>query len=131
VAKFETFEDMEVWKLASRLCVDVYQATRGEAFEEDWSLRNQIRKSAVSIPSNIAEGFERRSDKEFARFLVIAKGSAGELRTQLHLARSLGYLEQELFNQLLDKARHVSSQIANLVAHLRRSDAQESGAPDV
>jgi four helix bundle protein len=119
MATFKTFEEMDAWKLGSRLCVDVYAATCGARFERDWALRDQIRKSAISIPSNIAEGFERDSDADFARFLSIAKGSAGELRTQLYLARSLGYLEKPQFDELLDKAKHVSSEIANLAAYLR------------
>ena len=122
MAKFKAFEDIEAWKLASRLCMDVYRLTNTSGFGKDWALRDQMRKCAVSIPSNIAEGFERNSDREFAHFLTIAKGSAGELRTQLYLAKSLGYLDKKQFEELLDKAKHVSSQIANLIRHLRKGE---------
>ena len=115
---FKSFEEIDAWKLASRLCCDIYETTRNSGLEKDWALRDQMRRSAISIPSNIAEGFERGGDKEFARFLTIAKGSAGELRTQLHLARSLGYIKQEVFNELVEKAKHVSSQIAKLIQYL-------------
>ena len=76
----KSFEDLEVWKRSSRLAVEIYSALRDC---RDFSLKDQMTRAAVSIPSNIAEGAERYSDKEFARFLYIARGSSAELRTQL------------------------------------------------
>ena len=86
-------EDLDVWKRASRLCVEVYKIF---AACKDYGFRDQITRSALSVPSNVAEGAERGSDREFARFLRIAKGSAAELRTQLHIAYELDYLSRPI-----------------------------------
>jgi four helix bundle protein len=93
---FKRIEDIEVWKRGCRLAVEVYRITGAGKFEKDWGLRDQIRKAAVSVPSNVAEGFERQSLREFRRFLLIAKGSCGELRTQMYIAQSLGYVDKEV-----------------------------------
>jgi four helix bundle protein len=77
-----------------------------------------MRRAASSIPANIAEGFERDTPREFIRFLRIAKGSAGELRTYLYLARALNYVDESAFHKLLDEVRHISSMIANLASYL-------------
>jgi len=100
------------------LAVELYKLTNRDPFTKDFSLREQVRRSAVSIPSNIAEGFERDSVKEFIRFLRIAKGSAGELRTQLYIARSLEYLGPEEFQELIDKVKHISAMISRLVSYI-------------
>ncbi len=76
----DAFEDLKVWKCSSRLCAEVYKAFKDN---RDWGFKDQITRSALSVPSNIAEGYERNSRKEYVRFLKIAKGSCGELRTQL------------------------------------------------
>jgi len=80
------FEDLEVWKEARRLTNEIYGATRNDGFSKDFGLRDQIQRAAVSIMSNIAEGFERGGNQEFIQFLYIAKGSCGEVRAQLHVA---------------------------------------------
>jgi four helix bundle protein len=116
--KFERFEDIDAWKEGCRLSTQIYEITKGERFARDWGLRDQIRRAAVSIPSNIAEGFERDSPKEFVRFLRIAKGSAGELRTQLYIARSLEYLGTEEFQGLVNKVKHISRMISRLVSYI-------------
>ena len=81
MAKVDKIEDVVVWQLAIELTNAIYTITNNNVFNKDFALRDQIRKSAISIPSNIAEGFERNSTNQFLYFLVIAKGSAGELRT--------------------------------------------------
>ncbi len=87
--KFNRFEEIEVWQLSRKLVKDIYKITTEPAFSKDFGLKDQIRRCAVSIPSNIAEGYERKSNVEFIRFLYISKGSAGELRTQLYIAYDL------------------------------------------
>ena len=121
MATWKSFEEMECWKEAGRLVCRVYEATREGAFERDFALRDQIRKSAISVPSNIAEGFERDSAKAFISFLYIAKGSCGELRTQLYLARKLGYLQAAQMRDLVAQAKRTSRLIAGVVAYLRKS----------
>jgi len=88
----EKFEDLNVWKESMKLSVDVYKAIKNC---KDFGFRDQIFRSTVSIPSNIAEGFERQSNKEFIQFLYIAKASCGELRTQLYLAIKINLLEKK------------------------------------
>ena len=87
---------------------------------KDFGFRDQIQRSSISVPSNIAEGFERQSDKEFIRSLYIAKGSNGELRTQLYLAMELGYIEKETAMEKIENARQISSRIYRLIK-VRRS----------
>jgi four helix bundle protein len=94
------FEDIRAWQSARALTRDVYAATRSGEFARDPVLRSQMRRAALSIGSNIAEGFEHDRDGEFRHFLSIAKGSAGELRSQLHTAADLGYLNTETFEAL-------------------------------
>ena len=101
--KFNRFEDIEVWKLSKQLVKDIYEITNVGVFSKDFGLRDQIRRCAVSIPSNIAEGYERKSNVEFIKFLFIAKGSAGEARTQLYLAKDIKYIEDKVFDELLKK----------------------------
>ncbi len=120
MGKFERFEDIEAWKEGCRLAKRIYEITKEEAFYKDWGLKDQIQRAAVSIPSNVSEGFERDSRQEFIRFLFIAKGSAGELKTQLYIAKSLGYIDKKTFDELIDKAKYISSLIANLIKYLRR-----------
>ncbi len=86
MAKIKQFEDIESWKKARRLTKEIYDATSAGKFVRDFGLKDQIRRAAVSILSNIAEGFERGGDKEFLQFLAVAKGSCGELRAQLYVA---------------------------------------------
>lgn len=114
-----TFEDLEIWKQSVNLCTVVYQITNESELAKDFSLRDQIRKSAISIPSNISEGFERNSNKSFIYFLIIAKGSCGELRTQLLLANRLSYISDEKYNQLLDRCLEVSKQLSGFITYLK------------
>ena len=92
MATIERFEELEVWKTSIELCTEVYKLTNTELFSKDFGLKDQIRRSSVSVPSNISEGYERDSKKQFLYFLVIAKGSCGELRTQLKIAQMLNYI---------------------------------------
>jgi len=110
--KITNFEDLEVWKKSMRLSVSIYELMRNC---KDFGFKDQIQRASVSIPSNISEGFERQTNKEFIQFLYIAKGSCGELRTHLYLAKELGYIEKSDFDSLLDNAKHLSSMLYNLI----------------
>jgi four helix bundle protein len=112
----KSFEDLEVWNRACQLYLDVFKMFRSL---QDWGFRDQLCRSALSIPSNIAEGFERGSTQEFIRFLYIAKGSSGELRTQLHLALKIGYSSAPDGQNLLDECRVVSGMLQNLISSLK------------
>ena len=95
------FEELEVWQLARALVGKIYRLAKQGEFAKDFGFRNQICRAAVSIVSNIAEGFERRSGNQFQQFLDIANGSAGEVRAQLYIALDLGYLSRDQFHDLL------------------------------
>ncbi|HNW56302.1 MAG TPA: four helix bundle protein [Bacteroidales bacterium] len=110
--KIEKFEDLDVWQNAVELSISIYKLFSGC---KDYSFRDQISRASVSVPSNIAEGFERQYNKEYIHFLFIAKGSSGEVRTQLLIAFRLGYLQESDYNILLDDNRKISAQLFNLI----------------
>lgn len=116
MAKAERFEDLIAWQKARALAGTIYRATDSGAFSRDFGLRDQIRRAAVSIMSNIAEGFERGGRPEFHHFLVIAKASCAEVRSQLYLAKDVGYLADDQFNQLHDQAAETARVIGGLRA---------------
>lgn len=101
------------------LAVNLYRMTATGEIAKDWGLRDQMRRAAISIPSNVAEGFERNSDPEFKRFLLIAKGSCGELRTQLILASDLNLLPEEDFQKMIAECIELSSMLQSLITYLQ------------
>lgn len=118
MARIACFEDIEAWKAARELAGAIYRVSGEGAFARDYGLRDQIRRAAVSALSNIAEGFERDSDREFRRFLVIAKGSAGEVRAQLYVALDAGLISRAQFDDLTQQARALSRMISGFVKYL-------------
>ncbi|MGH7204884.1 MAG: four helix bundle protein [Nitrospiraceae bacterium] len=118
MAKIERFEEIRAWQMAKDLVAAVYRASGKGQFATDFGLRDQIRRAAVSIMSNIAEGFEGGSDKEFQRFLYMAKGSSGEVRSQLYVALDLGYLDSEAFTDLRVQAEEVSKALSGFISYL-------------
>ena len=108
---FQSFEDLEVWQRGCRLAVDVF---RTFARCRNFTMQDQVQRAALSVPSNVAEGYERDSDKEFIRFLNIAKGSGGELRTQLYISRKLEFLTKTDFNRLIRDSSEVSKMLHGL-----------------
>jgi four helix bundle protein len=115
----EAFEDLHIFKEARKLTSCIWSITRCQSFARDPVLVNQVRRATLSIASNIAEGFERQSDKDFARFLVIAKGSYGEVRAQLLIAMEQQYITKEQYSDLSGAARQISAGLANLARYLR------------
>lgn len=111
--RVQCFEDLFIWQKSIEFVKEIYIVTERYGLKTDFELKNQMRGSAVSIPSNIAEGFERRSRKEYLNFLNIAKASAGEVRSQLYVAKEVGYLEDEDHLRLREMARFLSGSIAN------------------
>lgn len=120
MATIEKFEELEVWKLSMELCSEIYKLTNSELFTKDFGLKDQIRRSAISVPSNISEGYERDSKNQFLYFLTIAKGSCGELRTQLKIAKNLGYVENQAYDLLNEKCLSTSKQIAGFIKCLKQ-----------
>jgi len=116
--KIERFEDIEAWENRG-IAKNVYAACRQGGFSRDFGLRDQIQRAAVSIMSNIAEGFERGTNKEFIQFLFIAKGSAGEVRSQLYIALDLGYIKQDTFDSLNSDLLSISKQLSGFITYLQ------------
>jgi len=119
MSKIERFEDIKAWQQARSLVKEVYQATGEGKFAKDFSLKDQIRRAAVSIISNIAEGFSRQTDKEFVQFLHIAKGSTSEVQSQLYLGLDLDYISKEEFERLYDEADQVTRLISGFIKYLK------------
>jgi len=107
-ASVRRFEDLEVWKESMQLAVRVYEVMESS---RDFGLRDQMQRAAVSVPSNIAEGYERSSNREFVQFLGYSRGSGGELRTQIYLAGKLTRIERPAMQELLERSRKVSAML--------------------
>ena len=115
------FEDLEIWKESRRLTKEIYRLTKREKFWKDFALCGQVQRAATSIMSNIAEGFERGGNQEFTQFLYVAKGSCGEVRSQIYVAIDQGYLSEDEAEELIKSFRRLSSMISNLITYLRKS----------
>lgn len=120
---YQSFEDLEVWQRACRLTVDIFKGFRAC---REFTLKDQIQRAALSVPSNIAEGAERGSNKDFAHFLNIAKGSCGELRTQLYIARKLDLLSKSAFDALITESKELSAMLEGLRRSLLSRVAKRS-----
>jgi four helix bundle protein len=110
--KIEKFEDIDAWKEGMQLAIDLYKRLSNC---KDYGFRDQIQRSAVSIPSNIAEGYDRESNKEYIRFLYISRGSCAELRTQLFIARELKYISKTDADEFIEKTRKISAMLYKLI----------------
>ena len=117
----EKFEDFIVWQQARELVGLIYAQTRSGDFAKDYGLKDQIQRAAVSIPSNIAEGYERNSNRELLRFLYIAKGSAGEVRSQLYTALDLKYLAQDVCEDLMMRVKRISAGLFKWIRSVQQS----------
>ena len=117
----KNFEDLEIWKDARALTRGIYQLTRDPKFSKDFGLRDQIQRAAVSIMSNIAEGFERGGNQEFMQFLYVAKASCGEVRSQLYVALDQSYVAQKDCDDASQSLRRLAIMISNLIDYLKRS----------
>jgi len=124
MATYKQFEDLPVWKKAKELGVNIYSLTRGNPFAGDYGFADQIRRATISVSSNIAEGFERGSKTELIQFLYVAKGSCGEVRSQLAIAKELGYIDSESYAKNYSLCTETSRQISGLIEYLKGSKIQ-------
>jgi four helix bundle protein len=113
------FEDLACWQRAVDLAVDIYAHSNTGSLGQDFGLRDQLRRAAVSISSNIAEGKERETVPELIRYLYIAKGSTGELRTQLIIAGRVGYLKKDKVDALIKDTETIGAMLGNLIKRLK------------
>ena len=118
--KIERFEDLIAWQKARLLTTEIYRISMHGEFAKDFGLRDQIRRAAVSVMSNIAEGFERGSRGEFHQFLVIAKASCAEVRSQLYVAQDVGYINQKTFDAINSSTSELSRIIGGLRAAVQK-----------
>ena len=109
------FRDLKVWQRSKELAVLIYKLTQKGPFTRDYGFRDQIRRAAVSIPSNLAEGDERGSNKDAVRFFYYAKGSLAEIQTQIEIAYEIDYLEKQTFNDLEDKCKIIGKMLGSLI----------------
>jgi four helix bundle protein len=115
---FKSFEEISSWKKAREFTKQIYQITENSNFKKDFDFVRQIRRASLSISSNIAEGFERNTDKEFIYFLYVAKASAGEVRSQIYLAFDLDYITKQEFEKLLEAITEVSKLLSGFIKYL-------------
>lgn len=108
-----SFEELDVWQEGCDLAVRIYQVIEKGPISKDFGLKDQMKRAAISIPSNIAEGKERETVPELLRYLYYAKGSAGELRTQLYIAGRIGYIDEKIFSELLDDTMLLSKKLGS------------------
>ena len=116
------FEDIKAWQEARLLTQNIYIITNRTMFSKDYALKDQIRRAVISVMNNIAEGFERDSDKEFSHFLSIAKGSCGEVRSLLYASLDQSYIDKIEFQKLYASADETMKMIAGLMRYMRNSD---------
>jgi four helix bundle protein len=118
--KIERFEDIEAWKEARNLVNMIYDISNEGPFSKDFSLRNQVRGASVSVMSNIAEGFDRGTNREFIQFLIVARASASEVKSQLYVALDRNYIHQNKFDKVYQQATKVISLIDGFIRYLRK-----------
>ncbi len=120
MSKINSFEEISSWKESRDFNKALYETTNKGNFDKDFDFKRQIRRASVSISSNIAEGFERNTDKEFIHFLFIAKASAGEVRSQLYLALDLEYIEYNEFIKLKEQIENISKMLSGFIKYLNQ-----------
>ena len=113
----KTFEEIPVYQKSKELCVEIYRLNDSK-FQKDFGFKDQMQRAAISVMNNIAEGFERGSDKDFVKFLYYSKGSVGEVRSLLNVAVELGYMEIEHYNRLKNDCLEISKQLSNFIKFL-------------
>ena len=123
--KIEQFEDLPLWKNASAVAVEIYKLSEIGKLKSDFGMKDQIRRSAASISNNIAEGFEYNNNQNFIRFLHYAKGSAGELRSQLFLLKETELINPETYHTLYEKLLDLSKQISGFIKYLKEFEQQK------
>lgn len=121
MATITRFEDLEIWKLARQQAKEIYELTMTGSFAKDFELRNQINASAGSVMDNIAEGFERFTNKEFCQFLIISKGSNGEVRSQLYRALDKNHIANEICDKRIGFSIIIGNKIKAFLDYLRTS----------
>ena len=119
------FEDLDVWKKAIDIAVSIYKLSDQGKLSKDFESRSQIRRSVISISNNIAEGFEYNNNNELIRYLKYAKGSAGEVRSQLYILLKVDYIDEVTFQKYYEKLIELSQQLANFIKYLKKCENKQ------
>ena len=122
MSTIKRFEDIHAWQEGRKLAAMIYNATKGGGLAKDFGLKDQLQRAAVSVSSNIAEGFARSGNKEFLNFLWIARGSATEVQSQLYTAKDIGYINEQQFDLIYDQAASASMLIYKLIQSIKSSN---------
>jgi four helix bundle protein len=125
MSKIERFEDLEIWKIAISIAVEVYLIGDAEPLKSDWGMKDQIRRAACSMSDNIAEGFEYNNNPDFIRFLNYAKGSSGEFRNKLTILNKAGKIDDIVFSELYSKSLEFSSKTKKIIDYLKKFEADK------
>lgn len=125
--KVERFEDLDAWKVGRELANSVYVLGRESGISKDYGFKDQIQRASVSVMNNIAEGFERGSNKDFAKFIFIARGSTGEVRSMLYLAYDQNYIDHRQFTEAHDLCVREAQLCWGLIKHLQKTSGWKTG----
>jgi four helix bundle protein len=125
LSKFQRFEDLEIWKIAVSIAVEVYLLCDTEPLKSDWGMKDQIRRASCSMSDNIAEGFEYNNNPDFIRFLNYAKGSSGEFRNKLVILYRAGKVTEAVYTDLYAKSIEFSSKTKSLIDYLKKFEAEK------
>jgi four helix bundle protein len=120
VSVLKKFEEMDVWKKARKLVSNIYLETNKSSFKKDFSLRDQIRRAAISVMANIAEGFDRNSNKVFIQFLFYSRASISEVQSHLYIAKDLNYLDERYFKKLHHDTVEIGKSLNGFIKYLRK-----------
>lgn len=123
------YRKMEVWKKAKDMAVKIYSISNSKDFSHDFDLKNQMRRSAISISSNIAEGEESGSNPQSIRFFNIAKGSTAELQTQLIISKEIGYISESILEDLFTETSQISTMLTRIIKHRKINDIPATSKP--
>jgi four helix bundle protein len=126
MSKVEKFEELEIWKIAIAIAVEVYLLCDAEPLKSDWGMKDQIRRAACSMSDNIAEGFEYNNNPDFIRFLNYAKGSSGEFRNKLTILNQANKIADEVFQDLYLRSNEFSSKTKALIDYLKKFEANKN-----
>lgn len=119
--KIEKFEDLEIWKLSLKIVESIYKLVSKESFKRDFGIKDQLTRAAVSINSNIAEGFEKNNNNEFVRYLKISKGSMGELKSQLLICKKINYITELEYKAVESDIEFLRNQLARFINYLEKN----------
>ncbi len=119
MSKIKRFEDLDIWKIAIEIAVDIYKISEVGKLKQDYGMKDQIRRAAMSISNNIAEGFEYDNNKDFIKFLRYSKGSSGEVRSQLYVLKQIDFITESFYDEMYQKLILISKQISGLIKYLK------------